>query len=637
MMSYYKYLFAVVLILSGISCKKYMDIVPPNVGTLDYAFHNRNEAENYLFTCYSYSQRGSVLNDAGFLGSAEIIYPPEMENYPGGFSLLRGGQTSSSPVLNFWDGANNAFGNLYIPIRMCNTMLENIDNPIDLTTVEKVRWIAEVKFLKAYYHYYLMRMYGPIPVIDKNLDINSSPEEQMVKRQPLDSVVNYIVDLLDSAAKYLPPQIENIVKEQGRVTKVTALTLKADVLMTAASPLFNGNPDYSNFKDKGAVALFPSVKDSKKWQLAADACKAAIDVAEANNIRLYNDFMPTDLAITPGIHQVLMLQNVITEKMERNPEVIWGCNPSAYYQGNSMPILTQKSLLHLWSIPSTFAVPIATTELFYTKNGVPINEDRTWDFNNRFELKDGDAANRDYVKESYTTVKAHLDREPRFYADIAFDGGIWFGNGAKKTSEAYYVQGHGVGSFAGGIKNTACGNITGYWPKKLVNYLTTHDDQGLHYVDFHVARYRLAGLYLWYAEALNETSDDQNARDAAIAYIDRVRDRAGLKGVKEAWTSYSSSPSKFSTQDGLRRIIHQERRIEMCFEAQSGWDLRRWKELADVLSIPVQGWSINEGQTINYYRLRTVFVPTFRLKDYLWPIQDDNLIKNPNLVQNPYW
>ncbi|MDF2476597.1 MAG: RagB/SusD family nutrient uptake outer membrane protein, partial [Sphingobacterium sp.] len=41
------------------SCSKYLDIVPDNVGTLDYAFRNRNEAENYLFGCYSTMQKFS--------------------------------------------------------------------------------------------------------------------------------------------------------------------------------------------------------------------------------------------------------------------------------------------------------------------------------------------------------------------------------------------------------------------------------------------------------------------------------------------------------------------------------------------------------------------------------------------------
>ena len=87
----------------------------------------------------------------------------------------------------------------------------------------------------------------------------------------------------------------------------------------------------------------------------------------------------------------------------------------------------------------------------------------------------------------------------------------------------------------------------------------------------------------------------------------------------------------------MRGIIHQERRIELCFEAQSGWDLRRWKELQNVLSTPVQGWNIYETEAFNYYKPRTQFLPVFGLRDYLWPLKDIELIVNPNLVQNPNW
>jgi len=116
-----------------------------------------------------------------------------------------------------------------------------------------------------------------------------------------------------------------------------------------------------------------------------------------------------------------------------------------------------------------------------------------------------------------------------------------------------------------------------------------------------------------------------------------VRNRAGLDGVKASWAAYSKTPDKPNTKDGLRQIIHQERRIELSFEGQTGWDLRRWKELQGVLSRPLQGWNINEGSSINYYRPQTVIIPVFGLKDYLWPISTQDVIVNENLTQNPYW
>jgi hypothetical protein len=87
----------------------------------------------------------------------------------------------------------------------------------------------------------------------------------------------------------------------------------------------------------------------------------------------------------------------------------------------------------------------------------------------------------------------------------------------------------------------------------------------------------------------------------------------------------------------MREIIHQETRIELAFEFQPGWDLRRWKELQTVLSKPMQGWNIYEPDAVNYYRPRALLTPVFNVRNYLWPISADDLIINNNLVQNLNW
>ena len=638
MKKYLIYTYLIALILSGIGCKKFLNIIPDNVGTLEYAFRNRNEAENYLFSCYSYMQKlGDVTANPGFLLSSEVIYPINLTSDPinkTGFNIIRGVQNSNAPGLNFWDGEWNGQP-LFKGIRLCNTMLENIDQPIDLTPAEKTRWIAEVKFLKAYYHYYLFRMYGPIPLLKVNLAVTSSTEEVRLRRMPVDEVVAYVVSLLDEAVPGLPSTLQNPSTEMGRITKSIALSVKADVLATAASPLFNGNPDYTGFKDKQGTALFPASYNAEKWKLAADACKAAITECELNGSKLYNFAMPGNISkLSDSLKKVLTIQNSVTEKWELNLEVIWALNQTFSYQGFATPRMTALSVNHASSNPSSFSVPISTQELFYTEHGLPINEDKTWDYSGRNTLKVGDQASQFYIKEDYQTIKGHFDREPRFYADIAFDGGVWFGNGQLDQNKAYFVQARGSSSFAGpqDMQNL---NVTGYWPKKLVNYLSVYDN-GFQPVEFRLPIVRLAGLYLLYAEALNEYSGPVSD---VLQYVDRVRTRAGLLGVSESWTKYAKPQSiaKFTTKEGMRGIIHQERRIELCFEAQSGWDLRRWKELQNVLSTPVQGWNIYETEAFNYYKPRTQFLPVFGLRDYLWPLKDIELIVNPNLVQNPNW
>lgn len=71
-------------------------------------------------------------------------------------------------------------------------------------------------------------------------------------------------------------------------------------------------------------------------------------------------------------------------------------------------------------------------------------------------------------------------------------------------------------------------------------------------------------------------------------YINLVRKRAGLKSVQYSWSHYSTNPNKYKTKKGMREIIHRERLIELAFEGQRFWDLRRWKVGEKVLNEPIK-------------------------------------------------
>lgn len=616
------------------ACKKYLDVVPDNAATIDYAFRNRLEAENYLFTCYNTMQGlSNVIINPGFTTSGEIALPlntPRREFLNDiGFTIITGGQNITEPIHNFWDGANTA-SSMFTAIRRCNIMLENMDKPIDLTDAEKRRWTGEVKFLKAYYHYWLLRMYGPIPLVRNNFDIDATTEEVRVRREHVDTAFNYIVSLLDEAIPGLPEKIAVEGSEMGRITKNIARSVKAEVRVTQASPLYNGNPDYARLKNKDGSPLFSTSVDAKKWETAATACREAIVAAEAANYRLYSFVPPGNMgAVSDETKRVLALQGAITFKW--NEEMIWALNRPFGYQTLATARLL-KSAQDNYGLISRMPSNINTAEIFYSNNGVPIEEDKNWDYARRYSLLSGDAANRFYVRQGYTTVGLHLNREPRFYANLGFDGGIWFGNGVLTDAAAYHVEAK-LGQTAG-IMDGFRYNATGYWPKKLVHYQSVYDKGVTITADYPWPMFRLSALYLLYAEALNESAGPS---DEAYEYINRVRTRAGLKSVQEAWTQFSRFPNKHTTQTGLRAIIQQERRIELCFEGQAGWDLRRWKTLANVMSKTIRGWDINKESANAYYRPQSIITPVFQTRDYFWPIRDRSLSVNPNLVQNAYW
>lgn len=632
------------LLLSIVSCSDYLDVVPDNVTTIDNAFSLANEAEKYLFTCYSYiPKNGDGWYNVGMMAGDEIWLPNSATflNNNFAFALAQGGQSSNNPFLDAWTGWNNgALGGspkrLYSGIRSCNIFLENVSDPgkvLDLDIDKRTRWLGEVEFLKAYYHYYLLRMYGPIPIIDTNTPIDDVASTYL-SRQPVDSCVNYISRLLDSSIEKLPNEVQIKSQEMGRITKPIALALKAKLLVMAASPLFNGNPDYASFVDKDGVHLFSTSYDQQKWNDARDACKAAIDAAEDLGYQLH-EYTETQYNLSPTTQIQLGIRQAVSEPW--NSEIIWG-NTNSYFewynQNLCQVVLTGDKGANRLNVPGAWEVPIKIAKLFYTSNGVPIEEDKTLDFNNYEELRTATAGERLNIKEGYTTARLNFDRENRFYADLGFDGGIWYKRDAGSNETKYHAQ--TKYNDPGGIPSNSAWNETGYYPKKLVNWeMQFIDETSVTFKGYPWPEIRLADLYLLYAEALNEA---EPASIEAIEYLDKVRSRSGLAGVVESWTNFSNDPNKYTTQSGLREIIHRERTIELAFEGHRFWDLRRWKKAAEELNKDITGWNYKGTTSAAYHRETQIYSQTFITpRDYLWPIGVTNTRQNPKLVENPGW
>lgn len=616
-----------VLFLAGMmglsSCEKFIDVVPDNVPTIDNAFSIRTEAEKYLYTCYSYlPNEGQYSGNPGFGAGDEIWQDLSFSTIdPAPMQIAMGLQTAGSPMMSTWTS-------LYAGIRDCNIFLENVDKVVDLEPYMKTRWVGEVTFLKAYYHWYLLKMYGPIHIVDKNLPTDVSAEAAKIARVPVDSAVNYIANLLDSAAKLLPPVIQARTTELGRITAPIALSVKARLLVTAASPLFNGNADYTGFKNHDGTPLINTTYDKQKWVRAAAACKAAIDACHAAGITLYK-FDDHLANLTDALKIEMSIRNSVCEKW--NEELIWGSSNSRtdkYMQRLACPKLDPSRIGNQDPL-GQMAPTIKTVEQFYSKNGVPIEEDKEYDYTNRYTLRTVSAAEAEKMQLGYETAVLNFDREPRFYADVAFDGAKWFMQNGTWNIQARWGQNQSQ-------KNVFGYSVTGYFTKKTVSWkFVINEGQSTSTEDYPFPLFRLADLYLLYAEALNEA--EGTANPDVYTYLNLVRARAGLKSVQESWSLYSKNASKYTTQDGLRAIIQQERLIEMSFEASRFWDLRRWKRAIEEQNKVILGWDIAQASPAGYYRTRPLWSQTFQVRDYLWPIRSSDILVNPKLVQNPGW
>ncbi|MEO6230318.1 MAG: RagB/SusD family nutrient uptake outer membrane protein [Ferruginibacter sp.] len=637
-----------VLVLGMASCKKYLDVVPDNISTIENAFKLRVEAEKYLFTCYSYlPKNGDGWYNAGLTSADEIWYPQnDQATWQAAFRIAQGQQNVSDPYFNEWAGWRKG-GNgdtrfnkqpIWGAIRNCNIFLENMADPTkvpDISAAERSKWIGEGLFLKAYYHYYMLRMYGPIPIMNQNVPVDADLAASYVTRMPVDECVNAISGWLDSAANLLPGRIQNENTDLGRVTKPIALAVKAKLLVMAASPLFNGNTDYAGFTDKKGTVLFNQSFDANKWVKARDAAKAAITSAEQNGFALYyynNDIYNLNAATKVQLN----VRNAVTQRW--GTEHVWA-NSQMYFVNEAlcMPPMQRGTNTSRFQLQGVWAPPIKMAKLFYTSNGVPIDEDKTMSFSNYEQLRTAADSERFKIEPNFVTARLNFDREPRFYADLGFDGGVWYmkdGNSIGSDVGTYYVKAKNTES--AGFGHFVNWSETGYFVKKLVSWeSTTNGTSAPVWRSYPWPEIRLADLYLLYAEAENEVTG--GAPDA-ITYIDKVRARAGLQGVVASWSAYSSNPSKYTSKAGLRSIIHRERAIELMFEGQRSWDLRRWKEATDELNKDITGWSIQGKTDDSYYKERAVFSQRFIApRDYFWPIGNYDTRRNPNLVENPGW
>jgi hypothetical protein len=622
------------MLLLFCSCSDYLSVVPDDIPTLNHAFSSRVNTEKYLFTCYSYLPNpASPFNTPGLMSSRECWLLSEgwqwvNDNSNGNnlyaWHVARGLQNTNDPYLNYWDGRQGGT-NLFVALRDCNIFLENINSAIGVENYERKRWIAEIKFLKAYYHFYLMRMYGAIPVVRENIPVGALPEEVRVRREPVETVADYIVSLLDEAyaEPELPATIVNESEELGRITKSAILALKAQVLTLMASPLFNGNPYHRGYTDKQGTLLFPQEADPDKWRVAAEAIKAAIDCAELEDKRELFQFDEI-----PAVQTEMSIRGAVTERW--NKEIIWASTKS---EEQLQRLSTVRTINNSWLTQTCALAPtLDMAELFYTDNGLPIDEDKEYlaAYPNKYGTSKAIAADKDNIREGFETANLHFHREPRFYASLSFDGGYFFGNGnVTRNVDMKYGT-------AGGKNASERYSITGYFPKKLVNRQTVYSSQSWTNYFYAYPLIRLADLYLLYAEALNEMKATPDSE--VSEYIDRVRNRAGLKGIEETWTSPASlHPEYITNKDRMREIIHRERLIELAFENTPYWDILRWMEAEKRWNKPIKGWNINGNNTSTFYSERTIAVSKFTYKDYLNPLRQNTLEVNTNLVQNPGW
>ncbi len=418
-------------------------------------------------------------------------------------------------------------------------------------------------------------------------------------------------------------------------TSTAAKAIKSRLLLYAASPLFNGNKEfYADFKNPDGTPLMNTVYDAKKWDRAATAALEAIKFAEANGFALYEAAegglvnMPEPADLT----QRSLRFNFIDKNNTK--EVIWAeTRTEGQYglQNKSMPFWKGST----WN---GVAPSITMVERFYTKNGLPIDEDPAYQYNERYEVA---SFSEDDANGEGVSLGINMNREPRYYAWVSFHNGYYECLGDNSDANSPYLKSNKRG--VDGAKlltqftiNANCGiqgrssnySPTGFLNKKGVTPEATSTGTTKNAINFPWPVVRLAELYLEYAEACVESG---NLKDAKI-YLNKVRKRAGVPAVETAWNGVATLDKA-----KLRQIVRQERLIELYLENHNFWDIRRWKEGAKYFTQKPRGLSINASTLFEFSKVVEVQVTrNFSSPgQYLMPIPIGEVNKNAKLVNNP--
>lgn len=560
--------------------------------------------------------------------------------------------------------SENLLYKAYEAVRKASTFIDNVDRCGELTEVEKADMKGQMRFIRAYAYWSLIRHFGPVPLIPEHgLDVSLSYEKLSLPRASLDEIVAFIDQDLVVAARSLP--MVRTVNNMGRPTRGAALALRARILLWVASPLMNGNRDLFNVKDNHGRQLVPQEYDESKWAKAAAAAKEVMDLGiyelytiepspdtpeyerPPYNAEFSDKNFPDGWAnVDPYLSYKSIFDGTIIGS--KNPELIFtrtsrGNEQINHWVSNCMPRTLSGSNL--------IGVSQKQVDAYYMDNGQTIQEAEATGYykedgftTSSNPLNEGGAP---FLPANVSWQYAH--REPRFYASIAYCGSIWACASANeaqyRNKQIFYYRDLNDGKQ--GFKEDC--PLTGIGFKKFVNDEDAFT-QGGYRMDKTENTIRYAEMLLIYAEALNELTPGKSYTveryngETMTVQRDVNEMRSAMKPIRMRAGVPDFDDVVYANQELFRTALKRERQIELvgenCFRY---YDLRRWKDALLEENQPLMGCNINISDDVT--RVQEFYRPTvvasmpkvFTQRMYLWPFPDKEMKRNVNLTQNPGW
>ncbi len=603
--------------------------------------------------------------DDMYYGDRDKDYDPSKNELS--YNMFKMGQYTESDKQGTWVQS-------YRGIRNASTFIQYIYMNTEMSAVEISDYRGQARFARAYLYWLLLRKYGPIPLLpDEGLDYTDSYDDLAISRNTYEECAEYISNELLQAAK----EMEALGMKRGqdgsaRPTVGAALAARAKVLLYAASPLANGNnSSYAALLvDKQGKRLLSADYKEEKW---AKAAAAARDVMELGIYQLYTaPFQETgdDATITPPQDHNFSDKNwpagwanIDPEKSyaqvfdgtlsaSGNPELIFTRGKNQPNEGVDQMVIHQ--LPRSATGWNTQGLTQKLVDAYYMNDGTDVpGKDNEIGRGNGSHRVAGYVSQEDYNAKKYRPLRPgvslqYANREPRFYASVAFNGSFWtLLNETKeenRNKQIFY--------YSGDPKGNGFNSANGYWlrtgigVKKFVHPSDTYEGGvGSRVVSKPEPAIRYADVLLMYAEALNELSGSYTVPSWRGGSYTISRDIAeikkGIQPVRIRGGVPDYAASTYSSKDELRKTIKRERFIELMGEGQRYYDLRRWMDAPVEESLPVYGCNVlmNEQERDLFHKPVAVWTlkTTFADKMWFWPISHTELKRNKNLTQNPGW
>ena len=477
----------------------------------------------------------------------------------------------------------------YRGIRKCNITIntleaENADKlrPADLSVelfqTRKTNFIAEARFLRAYFYWELFLRYGPVPMVTTELDPNGDLMTGYTERPDLKTFMDFLFKEVKECEAGLKTYAETSDETYaGEVNQPTARALYVRMMLYMASPRF-------------------SAQSGITWQQAADAAK--------DFIADYGDNYRLETRTNGGVaaYNNAWLLNSYADK---NPEVIFFRNDVAIGwsgistdtpvgEGGQGGLCPSQNLVDMYDMEDGSA-PFTQ----YDATGAPVYVNGKPSVN---------------AESGYTDQNMWKNRDPRLAASVLYQGSEWNG---RAINVIYGQSDNPIGN-----QNVT---PTGYYVRKYIpETILSSNHSGTAKRLWRIFTY--SEILLSYAEALNE-ADYAGNKSLVCNLLDQIRHRGGIIGNV-------ANRADLNSQTAMRNFIHKERTIELAFEEHRWWDVRRWNVAGEALGRDIYGVDVAADGTITR---KVAQQRKWQDKFYLYPIPEAEVWKIGQDFQNEGW